>query len=381
MATCPFNRRLVQPLTPYSTLSSMQKPVLFILFGMFLVTVPLALRAQIGGQDSFDFVNLPQNARLIALGGANVSAAHGDVNQFVVNPGLLTDSVAGQLSLNYYSYYADVANISAAYAHRFQDGGMLGIAVQSVQYGSFEGFDPTGQATGEFTAADLAVGLTYARKLGPFSLGGSVKFAQQQIDTYSAIGLLFDFGAAFIHPKADFTVGLAVRNLGLPLKMMTPAQEFQSPLDVQLGATYKPGQMPFRLSLTLQRLHQLMETAYEDPALAGQTDAFGNPLSEEVSTAEQALRHVVLGLEFVPSQLIQVRMGYNFLHRAALAPAEAPGLTGLSFGAELHLGWGALGYARSQLHTASGAHNFTLRLDMPHFFPKKRTIEGSLPPN
>ena len=57
---------------------------------------------------SFEFLNLPGNATLSALGGVNVSSANQNVNFFQSNPALAGDTTNGWSSASYLFYFANI---------------------------------------------------------------------------------------------------------------------------------------------------------------------------------------------------------------------------------------------------------------------------------
>ena len=63
--------------------------------------------AQLGGQRSFEFLNVPGNARLAGLGGVNVSLNDKDPNFFWSNPALVSDSLSGYASAGYQFFVAE----------------------------------------------------------------------------------------------------------------------------------------------------------------------------------------------------------------------------------------------------------------------------------
>jgi len=82
-----------------------------------ILFLPLVVSAQIGGQRSFEFQNVPTNTRLTALGGVNVSIPDEDLNMAFSNPALTSDTLSGMASFNYLSYFANVGALSAIYQH------------------------------------------------------------------------------------------------------------------------------------------------------------------------------------------------------------------------------------------------------------------------
>ncbi len=79
---------------------------------------PVMVSAQVGGQNSYEFLNIPVNPRLVALGGVNVSIADEDVNMGFSNPALNGDTLSGLVSFSYLDYFADVSVVSAMYQHQ-----------------------------------------------------------------------------------------------------------------------------------------------------------------------------------------------------------------------------------------------------------------------
>ena len=64
--------------------------------------------AQIGGGNIYEFLNLPNSARVAALGGKLISIKDNDLNLSFNNPSLLNSSMEKQLVLNYVNYFSDI---------------------------------------------------------------------------------------------------------------------------------------------------------------------------------------------------------------------------------------------------------------------------------
>lgn len=336
--------------------------------------LPFAVKAQIGGESTFDFLNLSTHGRVIALGGVNVSSQDGDVNMFLANPSLLTDDVVGKFGFGYYGYYAGIGNMSVTYAQNIGKYGPFGFSLQYLNYGSFDGYDATGLPTGEFQARDFAFGITKAHQAKHYRMGISMKFARSVTEIYSASGLFFDLSGTFIHPREDLKVSVVMRNLGFAFSRYSPTSEFGMPFDLLIGGSYKPEKMPLRISLTMHNLTR-DNIAYQDPNQSSQIDANGNPVLEEVSTTDKITRYFVIGGEFVLSKNFNVRAGYNFLRRAEMTIEERPAAVGFSFGAMVRLKSLEFSYSRSLQHISGGVNNFTLILNGNTLFAKKKVID------
>lgn len=331
--------------------------------------------SQIGGSQSFDFLNLATNTRLIGLGEVNVSSSHNDVTMFSANPALLTDSVDKYLAVNYFSLNAGIGNSQVNYARKLGNKGMWGIAAQQLSYGEFDSYDLSGNFLGTFNANDFALAITHSRTSGVFSFGGTLKFAQSNIENYNATGAFLTLGGAFIHPKADLKIGLVLQNIGVPLSNYTPEQEFSMPFDARLGMTFKPDRMPLRFSVTAHRLTEFLNIAYDDPNQANEIDAFGEEIENKISFADKLARHFVFGGEFVFSKNLNFRLGYNFLNRRELQVEARRAMAGFTYGLMVRIKRFEISYARTIRHIAGGASAFSLSVNTQNLIRRRRVIE------
>lgn len=330
-------------------------------------------QAQTTGGRSFMFLHAPINARVAGMGGVNVSNYQQDVSMFLANPALLTDSTHLQAGLHYATWPTGMRQGTAAFTHSAPNGGAWGVGVQFQHYGLLEGYDPTGQPTGTFSASDVALSVARSVSSGPFRLGVALRFAQSAIDQWRASALMADIGAAFLHPYQDLSVGLAIRHVGVVLQTFLPGQPAELPFDVQAGISYKPERMPFRFSVTAHQLYRF-DIAYQDPT-PNAFDLFGNPIRQEISWADKLSRHFVFGNEFVLGKHITARMGYHVQQRRELQVAPRKGLAGFSFGADLRLGAWTFAYARNVPHIAGAVTHLSVACQLERLGRKKRVIE------
>lgn len=298
---------------------------------MLLYFVKFSVLAQIGGQNSFEFMRLPNHARAAGMGGVNITAGGGDVNMFFQNPALLTETSERSGSFNYSPFFANIGYTSVAYAHRFQKAGRLGFGLQYIGYGEMELTDPSGLASGTFRAGDLALSLAKNVKMENFYFGATLKFLRSQIESYHSNALVFDIGGLFKHPVEDLTIGLTLKNIGLVFNRFVPERPVNLPFDAQLGISYKPKYMPVRFSLTAHHLYTF-DIVYLDPSLQTTLDPLGNPVTEKKKFFDKLARHFVLGAELLISKNFHLRAGYNHLISRELRVEGAGGLVGFSYG-------------------------------------------------
>jgi hypothetical protein len=319
------------------------KGVVLILF--FSVT---KLFAQVGGRQSFSFLNIPQSARLAGLGGVNVSLADRDVNFFYSNPALNGDTLAGVASASYQFYVANIGNATATYARNFRKAGMFTFGVQHLNYGTIKGYDPSGTPTADYSASETAIVIGKSHQIKYYRLGASLKTIFSNLAGYRATAMAFDLGGTFIHPNKLLTVGLVIKNAGIVLSDYA-ASKSKLPFDVQLGTTFKPQHMPFRFSLTAHHLTQA-DITYTDPDIQ----------NHQNNTVKKVLSHVNFGSEILLHKNVNVLLGYNFMNHQALKLVNAGGGAGITMGFSANVSNVDFVFSRMAYVAGKAGYTFTL---------------------
>jgi hypothetical protein len=310
--------------------------------------------AQVGGNRSYEFLNVPYTARLSGLGGVNVSQVDQDVNLFLSNPALTGDTVSGYASANYLSYFADIGLSTFTYSQKVdQVGGMLSVGIQHIGLGSMDGRDASGVMTQSFSSGETAITISHSRQSGNFRMGANLKWINSNIANYRSSALLFDLGGVFVHPDKQLSIGMTIKNIGFFLTDYTEESNSKPPLDVQVGATFKPEHMPFRFSISAyQFANGDREIAYFEPASGLQSD--------EPGRFDKFARHFVIGTELLISNNVNLRFGYNHLVRQELRLDTKAGGAGISYGFMFRVKAIEFAYSKGGYHVAGGAHHFTL---------------------
>ncbi len=327
----------------------------------FLILSFVLFSVQSFSQNSFSFLNIPNNARLSALGGINVSISDKDINLFTSNPSLLDSSLRGQLGVNYSPYLASGKFISLNYSPKFKRN--WAISLQNLNYGNFVGTDALGNLTNDFSANDFSMGITHARKINNISFGISGKLVGSVLESYSSVAFLTDLGGTFKHPKHDLSFGMVARNIGFVIKKYGNFRP-DLPFDLQVGVTFKPKFMPLRFSLTAHHLY-VFDIAYENSNSNFSFDNQGNKVAKSVSITDKIARHFVFGTEILFHKNINILLGYNFLRRKELLINSLGGASGFSFGANLRLNKFGFSIAYSSLSNGKGQTNFSLICAIP----------------
>lgn len=305
--------------------------------------------AQPAGRKSFAFLNVPNNARLSALGGVNTSLADRDVNFFFYNPALMSDSLSGFASANYQFYIADVGQATFSYAHNFSKIGTLILGIQHLNYGTIKRYDASGFEIDEVESGETVLVIGKSHEVENFRFGVNIKGAFSNIAGYRASALMVDIGGLFVPPNQDFKVGLSIKNLGIVLAEYSETSRSHLPFDVQLGVSFKPTYMPVRFSLTAYNL-TASDVTYHDPQA-------GEP---EPGALDKVLRRVNFGAEVLVHRNINLLIGYNYLVHRELKLANAGGSAGLSFGFSARIKSFEFVFSRSAYVVGNAGYAFTL---------------------
>ncbi|MFC2124669.1 type IX secretion system protein PorQ [Bacteroidota bacterium] len=336
----------------------------FKLFSLLVAFIPLTTTGQIGGQNVFEYLNIPNNTRLAGLGGVGVAIMDWDVNAIFSNPASLNPEMDKHLSFNYLTYYANISLNSLAYAHEIEEIGMFSMGLSKIGYGKIDSYDPSGNPLGDFDTGEWMIQTGYARAINNFSMGSNIRLAISNIAGYRATALLLDIGGVFKHPEEDLRFGLVFKNVGFMISDYLDVSNSSLPFDVQTGMSYKPKYMPVRFHLTAYQLGT-GDITYHNPDDPGDLDVPG--------TFDKVMSHIGLGGEFLISRNVNLRFGYNHLIRQELRLENTSGGAGFSGGFMFRIKAFEFSYTRSWYHVSGGINQFGLTSDFSSLFRKKTT--------
>ncbi|TRW99854.1 type IX secretion system protein PorQ [Flavobacterium gawalongense] len=337
----------------------LKKILLFSLFSVCAVSY-----SQIGGKYTYQFLNLVTSPRQAALGGKTVTIYDDDVNQVNFNPATLNPEMDNHLALNYGSYYKEVTYGTASYAYTydrhlqtFQAG------INYVNYGNFDGYDENGQPTASFTGSEIALSFGYAYTIPntTIHIGVNAKLISSNLESYSSFGGAIDIGALFIDEKNDVNWGLAIRNIGTQFTTYNGTNE-KLPLEIIAGVSQELENVPIRWHLTLENLQQ-WNIAFSNPERA-ESSIDGSSTAEKVSVINNALRHVIMGVELFPEKSFNIRLGYNFRRAEELRLLEQRNFSGVSLGFGLKFNKLKFNYSYSRYTLAGNTSLFGLTINL-----------------
>lgn len=205
-------------------------------------------------QTGFNFLNVSSDARAGAMGDA-VNSLSGYSGALFHNPASMAEmptllnatfsTNSWIADINYLTFSMMVSPLSGKY-------GVVGISLQSVDYGDVQGTMVWNNERGYIDTevlnpAALAVGIGYAKMISDrFAVGAHVRFAYQSLgksavpagNTYEtkqnvANAIAYDFGTVFKTGVKSLAFGMSVRNFSKEVKF--EQEGFQLPLIFTLG--------------------------------------------------------------------------------------------------------------------------------------------------
>lgn len=336
--------------------------------GVFICFFALAFStsawAQIGGKNTYQFLNLVSSPKQAALGGKNITGYTYDPTSALYNPSTINREMDNQLSLNYVNYIGDVNYGTASYAFLInRRAGILQTGVTYVNYGSFDGYDEFGNATGSFSGSEVAVSAAYAYNI-PFTkfyLGANAKLISSKLESYNSLGGALDLGITYLNEGQDLIISAVLRNLG---SQFTPYDEIYEslPLELDFGISQQIKELPIRWHITLENMQQ-WKLAFRNK-VRDEVDLDGNIKKDNPGFINNILRHTVLGVELFPQGGFNIRLGYNFRRSEELRIVDQRAFAGLSGGISIKFNKIRLSYTYAQYSSAANSSFLGLNIDL-----------------
>jgi hypothetical protein len=344
-----------------------------LLFSAF-VLLTSTLFSQTGGNNAYEFLNLPWGARMAALGSNFVAAKDDDLSMAIVNPSIIDEKLNHKLALTFVDYFADANYGMVAYSHTFKKAGSFTSAFQFINYGKFLEADETGQTYGNFSGGDYALTVGWGRKLTKhFLIGANLKLVYSDLEKYNSFGMAVDVAGSYYHEKSGFMGTVLFKNIGRQLDYYVPGNREPLPFEIQLGISQKFNTLPLRYSIVYNHLEKFNLT-YSDPSKSNVDPISGDTI--KVSGFEQftdkLMRHFVLGVEFYPVKRFYISLGYNYQRRREMRTEVKKGIVGFSLGCGINVYKFRISYAWSKYHLGASPHTFTITTNVTDLFSKKK---------
>ena len=322
--------------------------------------------AQVGGENTYEFLELTNSARIAALGGSQTAILDTtDLNLPYNNPALLHKSMEKKVLVNYVNYLSDIYYGYASYAKSFDSLGNFAIGMHYINYGDFQEATETGELTGnQFKAAEYALSIIYSNQYKRLKYGATLKPILVSFETYQSFGLAADIGVSFASKDNYTNVAMVAQNIGGQITTYYEGAERESiPFNVQAGFSQKLMHAPIAFFINMHHINHwdLANTETESG------DLIDDIYQREEGFGKQLMRHLIWGVEIYPSPNFILRAGYNYQRRQELKYEEKLSAVGFSFGFGVKIKRFTLDYGIAQYHLAGSSGLFSLAINLNDF--------------
>jgi len=305
----------------------------FVQHSILLLILPLITFAQGGG--TYSFLRNEVGARAAGLNGSFVSMTN-DPNLVFYNPAALPTLAKPSASVGFLKHLLDVNSGHIAYGQHLDDIGTVAAGIMFVDYGSFTETDESFNELGTFGATDIAFVAGIGRQFDEMTTYGvGVKFIYSSIAGTQSAAIALDLGVLYQIPSENITIGASILNLGTQLNSYLETSE-SLPLDLKVGITKRPEHLPVLLNLNFHKLNESQDTFL---------DRFSS---------------FSLGAEFVMSESVRLRLGYNNEQRKELKLGNSAGLAGFALGGGIVIGDYLVDYAFNSYGKIGGLHRVSI---------------------
>jgi hypothetical protein len=306
----------------------MKKAVFCLLFTLFTVQI-----VSQESQNDYNFLRLPVSAHAAALGGDNISIIKDDATLMFNNPALISSVSDKTINLNFMSYMEGTKLASASFTKIINDKATWAVSAQYIDYGNIKEVTEDNIEQGTFSAKDISIAGYFAYTLSNKIVGGiTAKCISSHIAGYNSLAMGVDLGLNYYDDERDLSVSAVAKNLGGQLKAYDETYE-GIPLDLQIGASKRVINSPFRFSATIVDLN------HWDYSF---------------------INHMVAGLDLILSDDIYLSCGYNFrrAHEMKITDSDNESSShgaGFSFGGGIELERFKLQLSYGKYHVSSSS--------------------------
>jgi len=324
------------------------------------------MSAQIGGSNTYEFLNLTSSARIASLGNSLLNVWDDDVNLSQQLPSLNHAGMNHQLSTNFVNYYSGIRFGSVVYGMPNKYLENISIGLHFFDYGDFTQANEYGDKNGTFTAGDYALNISSAYHIdSTWHFGGALKTVYSHLESYTSLGALMDLSATYKFDNRNMMASVLVKNMGFQIKTYNEHQE-PLPFELMLGISNKFEHAPFRWSITWAHLEQ-WNLDYVNSNTSTTDILSGESVESNKSVKDKVLSHVSVGAELLFSQNFQIRVGYNFRRRQEMILESLKKSIGLTWGFTMKVSKFHFNYARVAYHLSGPMHSFSILTNINDF--------------
>jgi len=343
---------------------------------LLLSFLSLNAHAQIGGDNVYEFLNLPASARITALGGSLITVQDSDVALAYSNPAALNKTMHNALTFNQNFHVAGIRNGYVSYGRHIDKWqSTIHVGMQYINYGDFTAADEFGNITGTFDASEFAFTVGVGRELYErMSVGVNLKLVSSQLESYNSLGITSDFSALYKVAEKDFTATFLFKNVGTQLSTYQSGTKEDLPFEIQLGVSKKLKHLPFRFSVTAQHLQQ-WNLLYDNPNSEENTFFLGEAVTTNSNDfVDNLFRHFIFSGEFLfgKAEVVALRFGYNHFLKQELSVNNIRSLAGFSAGLGIKIRRFRFSYGLGVYHIGGSTNHLSIATNLSEFKKAKK---------
>lgn len=301
---------------------------------------------ELGGQKagiaSYQFLKIGVNARAVAMGEAFIAIAN-DASALYWNPAGAVQFEENEVQFSHANWFADIRHQFGGYVHHLSSSDAIGVSVIALHMDDMERTTVTQPfGTGEFfTFRDVALGLTYARRMTDlFSFGVTVRYIDETLAEMKMRNVLLDVGAYYWTGFSTTRFAFVVTNFGRSSRPSGSVEVF----GVGLVDEFEDFPAPTQLKLAF---------AFDPMKNSSNTLTTTIQLNHPTDNRE----NVMIGGEYTWRSVLSLRAGYRF-------NVDAQELPSFGAGVRLPVAFGSAGfdYAFTDFEDLGNVHRFTISL-------------------
>ncbi len=274
------------------------------------------------GTSAAPFLEIGVGSRATALAGAYTAIADGPESMYW-NPAGIDWFSKDAVSFNYSNWFAGEKFLYAAGVLHLGSVGSFGASVTSLStpYMLVTTVDYPDGVGQQFDAADIALGVTYARKLMErFSFGATFKYIDRRIWEMNANAMAVDFGILYQLPWQNIKLGMSILNFGSQLQMQGVDAVVTHQLDPtitgsnsQILASLYTREWNLPLSLKVGLSYQVLKNRYNEILLAADfVHPNDNYSFSDVGAEYGFMDHVFLRVGYEQLGLVDSQVGLTW---------------------------------------------------------------------
>ncbi len=280
------------------------------LLQIILLVAALSIRANAGldhvGTSVANFLKIGVGGKAVAMGDAFTAIAD-DPSALYWNPGGIGFQTKIAANFSYTNWIFGTKHNFLGVVLPMGEAGTVGLSINHFSSGDIEEttiYKPHG--TGRvFSATDLSIGLSYARRLTDrYSVGVTVKYLSEQLALESASAVAVDVGSVFIISyKYNVRMGIVLSNFGSNMRMDGLDLETSVTTDnsKQVEARLKTYDWPLPLIFRVGLAADILNTDLHRLTIAG-----------DVYDPRDYKARENVGLEYAFKSMFFIRTGYKF---------------------------------------------------------------------